>query len=381
MRRSLSPIIFPDRPAFRRKTLLPEAFRPNDFEENYDYNTLAYDIIKHKNKSLITLICPKLFNFEKIVRSGRFHSDREALRISSIKRRYRYDEIWLKYKSDPDVLYFQCDDFSTQASLSPDEHDIFKNMNCCVTKSKNNSLDWIGDWIEFHIHHHNLESLLFFDNNSDIYTIEELNHFLLSIKNLKQLILISAPFKFGTFYKKKYAHRAKFLQLGLLNIARLRFLQEANAVLSIDIDELVSPIHGSTIFEETRKSLIGYKLFSGRWRHALIQPPRESRHSDHIYKTDKDICKATKYCIAPRGALKFRPWDVHGVIKGSLKQALISKHIYYYHCRQITTRWKHARAPADRNQIFVDKEIKSIFADTFRTEAGADVLTERQSKN
>lgn len=365
MLRTLSPIIFPNRPPFRRKVLLPKAFRAPDFEEKYDYNTFTYDAIADHEKKIITLICPKLYNFGNLVYNGIFRTEQEKLRISSVKKLNRYDEIRLKYNIHSGIIHFKYKDLERTAHISSTEHSLFHGKNCVVTKSKNNSLTWIRDWVNFHIDHHGLEGLVLFDNNSDRYSINDLHHCLSSACGLKMFVIVPAPFRFGTFYRKKYVHRAKFLQVALLNIARLRFLAEANAVLSVDIDELVAPIDGSNIFEETKKSFLGYTLFSGYWRHAALASNAEVRHADHIYQTKSDRCQATKYCIDPKGPLAFRSWDIHGIFKGQLKKFLIRRDIHYYYCRQITTQWKYARYPVDCNQIVIDKPLERVLSKTF----------------
>jgi len=367
MLRTLSPIIFPNRPPFRRKVLLPEEFQAPDFEEKYDYNTLAYDAISDHKKRTITLICPKLYNFEKFANAGGFQTDQEKLRIQYFKRWHRFDEICFQYNLAPSSLKFMYENFENNIQLSRIDQDYFNGMNCLVTKSKNNSLNWIRDWIRFHIEHHALEGLVLFDNNSDRYSIRDLHDCVSSVCGIKRFIIVPAPFRFGTFYRKKYVHRAKFLQVALLNIARLRFLAKANAVLSIDIDELVAPLNGSNVFEKTKKSFLGYTLFSGHWRHAPVTSNLEARHADHIYRTINDRCQATKYCIDPQGVLSFRPWDVHGVFRGSLKKFIISKDIHYYHCRQITTQWKYVRDPVAIDKMVIDENLERIMSNTFRT--------------
>lgn len=238
-------------------------------------------------------------------------------------------------------------------------------MNCATLLSKNNALQWIRDWVRFHIDHHNLEGLVFFDNASDEYSTQQLHDCLEAISDLKQFVVLPAPFRYGTFHTAKYVHRAKFLRAALLNVARQRFFAKANAVLNIDIDELVAPLHGTNIFEETKKSLLGYKLFNGRWRHVADLPTEQPRHTDHIYQTQNDVCSATKYCIDPQGPLRFRAWDVHRILNGYLNKSLKSNKICYYHCRQITTHWKYKRKPAEKKDLFVDKELRKAMLVAF----------------
>jgi len=365
MLRTLSPIIFPNRPPFRRKVLLPEEHKNADFERNYDYNTLAYDIFVDQTKNLITLVCPKLYNFEYYVRNGCHQTSHEHLKIYAINKFRRHDEVYLKYKLDPHIFKFQYKDVCCSNDISQSDNLLFRKMNCATILSKDNALRWINDWVNFHIDHHNLEGLVFFDNESDEYSIQKLHDCLEAISGLKQFVVLAAPFRYGTFHKAKYVHRAKFLRAALLNVARKRFFAQAKAVLNIDIDELVAPLKGSNIFDETKKSLLGYRLFNGRWRHIANAPTKGVRHADHIYLTENDLCSATKYCIDPQGILSSRPWDVHRVLNGYLNKSLVSDKIFYYHCRQITTHWKYRREPAEENKLFTDEELQQAMLATF----------------
>ena len=52
--------------------------------------------------------------------------------------------------------------------------------------------------------------------------------------------VVSVPLPYGAFPARGSRSRALFLQTALWNIARLRFLRDARAVLPCDVDELVT---------------------------------------------------------------------------------------------------------------------------------------------
>lgn len=94
-----------------------------------------------------------------------------------------------------------------------------------------------------------MDAILFFDNDSDRYEPRQIIETLDQIKGLESVRVLSVPLPYGPLGKPgTWAHRAKFLQLGMLNIGRIRFLSMCASVLCCDLDELVAPIPGSSIF-------------------------------------------------------------------------------------------------------------------------------------
>jgi hypothetical protein len=80
------------------------------------------------------------------------------------------------------------------------------------------------------------------------------------------------------------------------------------------------------------------------------------------------MCAATKYCISPQGLCGFSHWDVHGAVRGFLKNYLTTSKIEYWHCRQITTNWKYDRGASDADQLTIDPETARILGESFAAE-------------
>jgi hypothetical protein len=365
MQRSLNSAYIPASARVRRDAVIPPECRGDNFEEEYDYSTIVYDAIYFPKSNRVCLVCPKIYNLEALIRRGVFQSDQEKLILFSIRKRPRYDEIWLSGRNDIKKIYFCCDDFGLEIGLSEAENHLLSNFNAATLKSKNNSLEWIRDWAEYHQRVHNLQAIVLFDNGSNAYSINDIELTLNSVIGIKKFIVIEAPHRFGPRCIGRFKHNAKFFQAAILNIARLRFLTESESVLCTDVDELVAPIDGSDIFQETKKSLFGYTLFRGKWRHAPYCYNRAPRHRDHVYRRRIDACRNTKYCIAPSGTFGFSHWEVHGAVKGFLKNAMTSKRLYYIHCHAITTNWKNNRGAAPAGEMILDNETKDIMRNSF----------------
>ncbi|MDA7964111.1 hypothetical protein [Ruegeria sp.] len=303
----------------------------------YDFDTFWYDAFWDRGK--IHLICPKLYGIYDPIREGTFYVDGQPARRVRLKKAEFFDTIQLPARACPDVVAFEWNGarVETRVNSALRDCDVFAGCNCAVVLSKNNDLTWIEDFARYHRQVHGLERMLFFDNGSTDYTIEDIEA-ALNRAGLDGSVVISAPFRFGlaTFDQKgKLRFSTEFLQTSLLNIARQRFLGKARAVLQCDIDELVWCDQGS-IFDVTVSRLTGFVRLGVEWRYPPSKPDGLARHSDHICaKPDDPLCRA-KYCIRPSGPLGFSEWHIHtiGLLKsrGSLI-APVTEGVW--HCKAI----------------------------------------------
>jgi hypothetical protein len=229
-------------------------------------------------------------------------------------------------------------------TLSGGVHDgdtkAFEGLNCGVFISRNNDLQWIRDWARYHASVHGLQGMVVFDNASTDYALQDIGEALRGVAGLEAVRVVSTPTSYGPVGVGKMSARSLFLQTSVLNVARLRFFSRARAVLCCDCDELVAPIEGSTIFDQTVRSPIGYLLFRGKWVSEQTGGEVKSNHIDHTLSGPTDLCRNTKYCIAPKGLFGFSHWEVHGAVKGFLKNAMTREDLYYWHFRHLNTGWK-----------------------------------------
>jgi hypothetical protein len=303
----------------------------------------VYDAIWNESAGQIILICPKLFNLEKLLKAGELKLDGQKLNICKIRRRSRHDEVWLTPATKPGLLTISYENWHAKTKLSAMENVAFANLNCMVAISKDNELQWIRDWLTFHIKAHGLEGVVLFDNGSTRYSLADLENTLSGIDGLKAWRVVSAPFSYGPLGIKRHVARSKFLQSAVLNIARLRFLADAAAVLSIDVDELVYHREGLSIFEETKKTKLGYIPFQGNWAYSKSASEAMPRHRDHIFMGEQPKPCPFKYCVIPSGWSGRRSREVHGVYKKTINKFLAEAEFSYLHCWGINTHWKGRR--------------------------------------
>lgn len=323
----------------------------------FDFNTLIYDIVITDSKTL--LYCPKLFNFEKIITESNIYINNRPVRFK-IKKKNRYDIIEIKETGEK--LTITNSVFNKSWELKKFNYDRFLGKNCLSTLNKNNNLEWISDFVKFHIKHHGLDVIILYDNGSTDYTLNALEKCLRNT-GISDFLIVNVPLPFGPILKNK-DRSFLFLQEALLNLSRDKFFQLANAVLNIDIDELVWK-QEKTIFELTQSSFFGFVLFRGEWRFVSPQVKKIS-HQAHQYIDPFEKSCPTKYCYAPKKIARWFQLGIHRLhLKRTLLRNLINylledSRIGYWHCRGISTNWKYNRNIADTNL-----DVCKIFATYF----------------
>jgi hypothetical protein len=376
----LSSLILPGSLGIQRDHIVPEKVRPPQFDEQYDFHTLFYDAFFVPKDLTIRLVCPRLLNLEAIVKEATFTSNGEKLEPRLRRRNWRNDEISLTCSRVPTRLRIRFRSMDREIPLGTQDRESFRGLRCAVLKSRNNDLAWITDWAKYHVMVHGLEGLLFFDNGSDQYTVEDVNRAFLGVDGLQTVRVLSAPFPFGPTADGRDIHKAKFLQGGLMETARVRYLQTAAAVLLVDIDELVSPVPKSNIFALAEQSALGCVSMPGRWQYPGSTPMAPARHVDHVYVSPTDAPCRTKYCIVPQGRLGDFYWDTHGLgcgrsprlricrdlLRKALKRILTTNRVEFWHCRKITTHRKCARDNPPLDQLRLDFESKNLARSGFQ---------------
>ena len=362
----LNALVLPEQLGLSRDPgLEPEQESPR-FKESLDTDTFFYDAIYVEQRMAICLLCPKLFNFEELVTNGQFLANGEEL-SPEIQHHNRIDEVWLPCPQPPETLEIELGGWNTSISVSVPDLSVFAGLRCIHTKSRDNDPRWIREWVDYHVRVHGLQGLVLFDNKSKNYSIEELSNELEPLRRHIQLRILPAPFRFGLSVRYGGHSKLKFFQDAMANIARLRYLPRASSVLCTDIDELVSPVPGSNIFELAENSPGGYVEFKGSWRYPRPGKKTFYHHSDHVYRARWPFenmpggkIKATKYCICPEGPLQDFTWGTHRPRPGvtSAKRDLSEfqrQDICYWHCRRISDDWKYQRSPLKSFRLTRDK--------------------------
>lgn len=313
----------------RRAAPLPEGARGPAFDAAFDATTLWYDAVTLGRR--LHLVCPKLANLAPLLAHLRVDGDKPRLRRKSHRR---HDIVTTR----AGALSLALGGHHWQTTPSPDQRHLFQGLRASLHISKNNDLDWIRDWARFHISAHGLEAMLVMDNGSDAYAPEQILDALQGL-GLRRAVVLKVPQPYGPPRTKAHPGTAKYLQPAMLNLARLRFLRKARAVLNADLDELVWSRAGS-VFDAALADPLGLVSFAGVWRQP---PPRTAPpflHAQHVHERKGHWPCPTKYCIRPGGPLGRLGWDVHRPETWLPVGLRPRADMGYWHCRGITTDWK-----------------------------------------
>ena len=318
----------------RRPIRVPKDDRSDGFEDAYDYDTLWYDAVRIGGR--LRLVCPRLYTLRPLL--DRLTADGAALGRPRVSTSRRHEIATLSAPSGAARVGLRLGDWAGESGISADAAGHFAGLNASLHMNRDNRLEWIADWARFHIAEHGLQAMLVMDNASADYPPEAILE-ALSGTGLSRAVVLKVPQPYGPTRRKHGKRGGKFLQPAMLNLARLRFLRRARAVLNADLDELVWSRAGS-VFDAAVRSPFGLVSFAGRWR---LPPPRSEapfRHAEHVHVRAGERPCPMKYCIRPTGPLGWAGWDVHR-LESLVPIALPPRReMGYWHCRGITTDWK-----------------------------------------
>ena len=319
----------------RRNFVADPSVEGSSYAAAYDRTTLWYDAFWRDGR--VYLVCPKLLNFAPLLRKAVCRLDGRSAMIAKRRSYQRYDILELRSRVCPVEISVNGPGIEVATPVSPDETDRFACLNTHFTMTRNSHPEWIRDYAIFNRKKHGLEAMVLFDNGSTEYPLSTLEDALNGV-GLADFAIISVPLRYGRKTTRN-SSRAKFLQTALMNIARLRILGRARAVLNADIDELVWARQGS-VFDKAVNSYLGLSVFSGEWRSPNADSAARSRHISHDHRWEQSRACPFKYCIVPQGRLRNFSWDVHRVTGLPFKRMLRRADVGFIHCHQVSSNWK-----------------------------------------
>ena len=333
---SLSGVRLPSGGRIAREMPLAPEKRTERYIQSFDAHTLIYDCFA--NGDTLTLICPRLLNLWPLVRDG-LRVDGKRPRIRR-KKYLRYEELRIKGNLSS-VVTIECEDGPLPVPVNPICTDLFDGQNVLVTQCKDTPIEWITDWARYHVQTHGVSGVLLYDNGSTTVAPADIQHALRAVDGIQTAVVISTPFPYGDKAGGRFVTPTKFLQTAILNIGRLRFFGRANGVLSLDVDEMLEPSGGTTLFDRARQSKLGIVSFTGEWLFTEHDGPQLQKH--HNLRVAGRTCKNPKWCAVPnKGVAKFS-WAVHrpgGIFAPFTKTDALK----YWHCFSTSTSWKQNRS-------------------------------------
>ncbi|MEP2029869.1 MAG: hypothetical protein ABJI96_14300 [Paracoccaceae bacterium] len=263
-----------------------------------------------------------------------------------------------------------CAFFEKEFGLTASEMDstTFSRKRVLYTLSKNNDPAWIKDWMHFHHVNHGSDAVLLCDNGSEQYDCEGLLDELRSVNGYNAIKVVLADFPYMPALDScRNPHACLFVQSAMINLAATRGLRPARSVLACDIDELVLPHGGKSVFRQTEASILGTVAFNGRWTY-----PEDNQivaHASHYMVQPDSPVSRSKYCFRPDSYMGRGELDVHTIHGGLRNQILrqLSKisAFSYIHCHDISTAWKWSRNSKSFDNLTKEQSIKQTLESAF----------------
>jgi hypothetical protein len=350
----LSPLELDSSYSIRRTMPRPANLRQPDYEDKFDFLTVFYDCFASVDAGWCIFLGPPFMNLGPIV----LPTIRTVFRCDSpsevvLRHSKPCAQLWLRTtasRAELPLSVFR----QNEIAIQPNECHLFRDRKVLLTKSKDNDLCWIRDWVHFFARKHGSDAVLFYDNASTKYEISKIHETISSIPGIEVAVVVHWPYKFGPVGSESFhgpqglPWDSTYSQLGILEHARHRFLALAEAVVNADVDELVLTKSNASVFELLSRSHTGYLEYPGHWIESATESTRtDRRHFDFVYRSAAPVELAKpKWTIAPRRCPPYSQWLVHAV-RGMQSDALACE-VSYRHFRAISTGWKYPRGKLER---------------------------------
>lgn len=327
--------------------------RPQDFLERFDFTTLYYDCFWDETGRDVLCVGPTPTNLKphykkatyRALPSGKSLEAKHFFSLTVMTTQLKdvpsdTEQIEMHFAGNVHVL-------NVQANFCAE----YEGENLMFTLSKNNDLNWIKFWADYHVRHHQVTSIILFDNGSDQYELDDLVACLHNVKGLKKVLVASMPYPYCAKDEilKVNPYWAHFLQIALMTIVLRRFGMKSKAILNLDIDELANSNGAGDVFTLAEQSSLGILAMKGVW----VEPIADGQFGDHrdftvISKDEKlNHCYAGKWALDPKRKwvkkLKVFPY-MHWIENRAQLGRRYVEGVHFWHFKGINTNWKLNRA-------------------------------------
>jgi hypothetical protein len=370
----LSKFTYPDQWGFKRTPARPKNLQVLDFDKNYDYDTVWNDAIQVSSDSML-LIGPPLYKTAQWIYDNCKFTDMQGRELS-----WQYSEIdracvvriatysWMK----DFVFETPTEKYIVKVNHARGE---FSGLKTIVTISKNHPISWLKQWIDYHRTVHKIEGLLLYNNQSTIYTSEELEHEL--SRNDMTIKVVDYDVPFGVMGGGLWEWQGKsgdylpwdsdFSQYVMLEHAKWRYLYCAKLVINADTDELLV-IKNSNLDGVADYCAVGEHsvlLYDGVWvepvdsRTGIIAKniPFDNRHFSNYWHTTNGDGRGigVKWMLNPQRNMQYQ-WHLHKTYGPHVK----TNEITFGHYFAMNTSWSYTRDEflGDTNNLVEFSELK-----------------------
>lgn len=354
---------------------------------SFDFDTVFYDCFLDSNNNEIIMIGPSLLNLEDFINNLSITTENnDLLNMETIQlHKCTLFKIKLNQNNKIDRIYFSYSikdkiekKYNFVIPIGSNYCDFFSDTNVLIYLSKNNSLKDICEAININATINNIDAVLFFDNNSDIYDHTELIKQVASNCKIKKFCLVDTPYKYGPqggssnvtpdigkIQGISIPWDSFFLQNGVLSIAFHRFLRKAKFVIQCDIDEILLPTDKSIyqLLHDSNKSVIYVNPVVIDFCFEAECHKSSSSFFKIPFRSIKQSATAQKYAFIPQRITHNEQLTTHYIINNK-DNYFLDESLSYRHFYKINTSWKYNREMLTRynpERMFLDCEfIKNL---------------------
>lgn len=313
-----------------RKHPVAAADRTAQYHAAFDRQTLIYDCVAQRDEQALLFTAPRFDNLWPVFRKA-LHVDGAQPRFLRRAMSGRCDQVRVRWRGGPVRLDLESGPVDIIPRQDLSQH--FAGQNCLVTLQKDEPLEWIADWIRFHVAAQNLESVVIFDNASTTYNNAALAEVVASVSGVQTVAILSAPFPYGGIVSAGgKTVRLVYLQTALLNLARRDLLRRANAVLNADVDEMIAPLADVTVFQAARSARFGLTRLDGSWVYPESADMVPCAQAANRFEPAPPKRSNPKWCATPQGPVSRIGWNVHGCGKWLGGRIKADPRFHMLHC-------------------------------------------------
>tara|TARA_R100000365_G_C2744896_1_gene73644 strand:- start:2161 stop:3327 length:1167 start_codon:yes stop_codon:yes gene_type:complete len=329
----------------------PRRPRPAGFWTAFEDRALYYDAFRAENGRDVLLVGPTPLNLRAGLEAARYSAlpSGAALGAELFPSRSTMLTRLADVPDDASAVRVEAFGEIFDLAIQPNFSASLSGARILFTINKNNRLEWVADWANWHASLHGTDTVILFDNGSTEYTIDKLEATLAAVEGLKTVIVIDVPHKFGPIDTSVLVTKfyPRFLQISMTNLALRRFGMRAEGLLDCDIDELAWA-GGQSAYERAELSALGVVRMRGRWIEATRAPDAPARHHAfrHRLADFRHRLSPSKWVLDPRRewvrSLEVHPYlhRIHGAPPAARKH---DDKTVFFHFKGINTNWKEER--------------------------------------
>ena len=323
----------------RREPPRPAHLRPLGYGERFDAETLYFDVFREG--SSVVAVGPPLLNLVEESKSWRFATEGGSIRRPSVVQLDRSHRSVFRTAPNSSTLVVSDQQSQQSALIGPDLSSVFEGTRALMTLQLDNDLEWVRDWVRWHVRAQGTDAVVVYDNGSTRYGLEDVLD-AISVEGIRVAAVVEWSFPYGPQGSDDLPWDSDFTQYGAIEHARRRLLRRAAGMLSVDVDELVYAVRNRTVYECAAASPQGFALFSGIWSYAdPASTGSQVRHADCQWLRPDDADSPMKWCAVPSRLPQRSQLVVHGA-RGITTPP--TSPISYWHMRPISTHWKVDRS-------------------------------------